>query len=98
MSSALRREQNRTTWSLLIPALAVIIIFTTVPALTTLSYAFFSWDGFQRNTFAGFENFQRLFSYPYLDQLTAALRHNTIAFIVIMAFQTSFGLLLAYAM
>jgi raffinose/stachyose/melibiose transport system permease protein len=98
MSSALRREQNRTTGTLLIPALAVIIIFTTVPALTTLSYAFFSWDGFQRSTFAGFENFQKLFAYPYLDQLIAALRHNTIAFVVIMTFQTSLGLLFAYAM
>ncbi|MFM7452295.1 MAG: carbohydrate ABC transporter permease [Actinomycetota bacterium] len=98
MSSALRREQNRTTGTLLIPALAVIIIFTTVPAITTLSYAFFSWDGFQRSTFAGFENFQKLFAYPYLDQLLAALRHNTIAFVVIMTFQTSLGLLFAYAM
>ena len=98
MSSALRREQNRTTGTLLIPALAVIITFTTVPALTTLSYAFFSWDGFQRSTFAGFENFQKLFAYPYLDQLLAALRHNTIAFVVIMTFQTSLGLLFAYAM
>ncbi|MFM7356321.1 MAG: carbohydrate ABC transporter permease [Actinomycetota bacterium] len=98
MSSALRREQNRTTGTLLIPALAVIIILTTVPALTTLSYAFFSWDGFQRSTFAGFENFQKLFAYPYLDQLLAALRHNTIAFVVIMTFQTSLGLLFAYAM
>jgi len=98
MSSALRREQNRTTGTLLIPALAVIIIFTAVPALTTLSYAFFSWDGFQRSTFAGFENFQKLFAYPYLDQLIAALRHNTIAFVVIMTFQTSLGLLFAYAM
>lgn len=98
MSSALRREQNRTTGTLLIPALAVIIIFTTVPALTTLSYAFFSWDGFQRSKFAGFENFQKLFAYPYLDQLIAALRHNTIAFVVIMTCQTSLGLLFAYAM
>lgn len=98
MSSALRREQNRTTGTLLIPALAVIIIFTTVPALTTLSYAFFSWDGFQRRSFAGFENFQKLFAYPYLDQLLAALRHNTIAFVVIMTLQTSLGLLFAYAM
>ena len=98
MSSALRREQNRTTGTLLIPALAVIIIFTTVPALTTLSYAFFSWDGFQRSSFAGFENFQKLFAYPYLDQLLAALRHNTIAFVVIITFQISLGLLFAYAM
>ncbi len=98
MSSALRREQNRTTTALLIPALAVIIIFTSIPALTTLSYAFFAWEGFQRGGFAGFENFQKLFAYPYSDQLWAALKHNTIAFVVIMTFQTSLGLLLAYAM
>ena len=98
MSSALKRDQHRTIGALLIPALLVIIIFTTVPALTTLSYAFFGWDGFQRNGFIGFENFQRLFQYPYLDQLKAALKHNTIAFVVIMIFQTSIGLFLAYAM
>ena len=98
MASALRREQNRTTSALLIPALAVIVIFTTIPAVTTLSYAFFGWEGFQRNTFVGLENFKKLFTYPYIDQLLAALRHNTIAFVVIMTFQTSLGLLLAYAM
>ncbi|MBU3692863.1 MAG: sugar ABC transporter permease [Candidatus Nanopelagicaceae bacterium] len=98
MSSALRREQNRTTGALLIPALLVIIIFTTIPALTTLSYAFFAWDGFQRGSFNGLENFQKLFAYPYSDQLFAALKHNTIAFVVIMTFQTSLGLLFAYAM
>ncbi|MEN9542562.1 MAG: putative sugar transporter, permease protein [Actinomycetota bacterium] len=98
MSSALRKEQNRTTTALLIPALAVIVVFTTIPALTTLSYAFFAWDGFQRGGFNGFDNFQRLFAYPYDSQLWAALKHNTIAFVVIMTFQTSLGLLFAYAM
>jgi raffinose/stachyose/melibiose transport system permease protein len=98
MSSALRREQNRTTGALLLPALLVIIVFTTIPALTTLSYAFFAWDGFQRGSFNGLENFQKLFAYPYSDQLFAALKHNTIAFVVIMTFQTSLGLLFAYAM
>jgi raffinose/stachyose/melibiose transport system permease protein len=94
----LRREQNRTTGALLLPALLVIIVFTTIPALTTLSYAFFAWDGFQRGGFNGLENFQKLFAYPYSDQLFAALKHNTIAFVVIMTFQTSLGLLFAYAM
>lgn len=98
MSSALRRERNRTTTLLLVPALAAIVVFTTLPALTTLSYAFYSWNGFQRGGFAGLENFQNLFAYPYSDQLWAALRHNTIAFVVIMTFQTTIGLLLAYAM
>ena len=98
MSSALRKEQNRTTGALLIPALLVIVLFTTIPALTTLSYSLFNWEGFQRTSFIGFENFRKLFAYPYSDQLIAALKHNTLAFIVIMTLQTSLGLLFAYAM
>ena len=62
---------------LLSPALATILIFTTIPALTTLSYAFFKWEGFQRVGFAGAANFQRLFDYPFKDQFLMALRHNT---------------------
>ena len=82
---------------LLSPALATILIFTTIPALTTLSYAFFKWEGFQRVGFAGAANFQRLFDYPFKDQFLMALRHNTLVFIAVMILQTSLGLLIAYA-
>ena len=98
MASALKRDQHRAIGTLLTPALIIIIVFTTIPALTTLSYAFFGWEGFKRTTFVGFENFQLLLQYPYFDQFKAALKHNTIAFVVIMTLQTSIGLLLAYAM
>lgn len=98
MSRALKRDQNRASLFLLSPALLIIIIFTTIPALTTLSYAFFKWEGFQRGQLIGLDNFRRLFSYPYLDQFIASLKHNTIAFISIMTIQTSLGLLIAYAL
>lgn len=96
--SGLQREQRKYIALLLTPALATILIFTTVPAVTTLSYAFFKWTGFQRGGFAGFENFQRLFSYPFRDQFLIALRHNALVFIAIMIIQTSLGLLIAYAL
>lgn len=96
--SGLQREQRKYITLLLTPALAVILIFTTIPAVTTLSYAFFKWTGFQRGGFAGFENFQRLFSYPFKDQFLLALRHNVLVFIAIMIIQTSLGLLIAYAL
>ena len=96
--SGLQREQRKYIALLLTPALAVILIFTTIPAVTTLSYAFFKWTGFQRGSFAGFENFQRLFSYPFKDQFLMALRHNVLVFIAIMIIQTSLGLLIAYAL
>jgi raffinose/stachyose/melibiose transport system permease protein len=96
--SGLKQEQRKYIVLLLAPALATILIFTTLPALTTLSYAFFKWEGFQRGGFAGLVNFQRLFEYPFRDQFFMALRHNTLVFIGIMILQTSLGLLIAYAL
>lgn len=96
--SGLRRDQNRATFLLLTPALLTVILFTTIPAVTTLSYAFFDWVGFQRGSFIGFDNFSRLFEYPFRDQFLMALRHNTLVFIAIMLLQTSLGLLIAYAL
>ena len=51
-----------------------------------------------RGSFAGFENFQNLFKFPWRDQFFAALTHNTLVFIAIMIFQTSLGMLIAYAL
>ena len=97
-NGGLRNEQRKFTLFLLTPALLTIIIFTTVPALTILSYAFFKWTGFEREGFAGFENFQRLFSFPFRDQFLMALRHNVLVFIAIMVIQTSLGILIAYSL
>lgn len=96
--SGIKREQRKFRWLLLSPGLLIIVVFTSVPALTTLSYAFFQWKGFVRGSFAGFENFDRLFAFPFRDQLLMALRHNVLVFIAIMILQTSLGLLIAYAL
>lgn len=94
----LKREQQKFTFLLLAPGLLTIIIFTSIPAFTTLSYAFFHWKGFQRGTFAGFENFHRLFSFPFRDQFLMALRHNSLVFVGIFVLQTSIGILIAYSL
>jgi raffinose/stachyose/melibiose transport system permease protein len=59
--TGLKREQRKYIALLLTPAILTILVFTTVPAVTTLSYAFFKWEGFQRGGFAGLANFQRYF-------------------------------------
>ena len=94
----LKKQQRKFIAILLTPALAAILIFTTIPAVTTLSYAFFNWTGFQRLDFAGFANFAKLAEYPYKDQLLMALRHNVLVFIGIYILQTGLGLLIAYAL
>lgn len=94
----LKKQQRKFIFFLLTPALLAILIFTTIPALTTLSYAFFHWQGFQRMDFAGVENFQKLFTYPFKDQLLNALRHNVLVFVAVYILQVGFGLLIAYAL
>ncbi|MEI6844144.1 MAG: sugar ABC transporter permease [Actinomycetes bacterium] len=96
--TGLQREQRKFTFLLLAPGLLTIIIFTSIPALTTLSYAFFHWKGFQRGSFAGFENFHRLFSFPFKDQFLMALRHNLLVFVGIFTLQTAAGILIAYSL
>ena len=82
--TGIKREQNRYAAFLLTPALLVIVLFTSIPALTTLSYAFFRWKGFQRQGFAGFENFERLFNDPFKSYFYMALRHNVLVFVAIL--------------
>ena len=94
----IKREQNKYATFLLTPALAVIIIFTSIPAITTLSYAFFRWKGFQRQEFAGLENFHRLVNDPFKSYFYMALRHNVLVFIAILLIQTSMGILIGYAL
>jgi len=97
-SRTLKQQQRRFIFLFLSPGLLTILVFTSIPALTTLSYAFFKWTGFKREGFAGFDNFQRLFRFPWRDQFFAALLHNVIVFIAIMIIQTSLGILIAYSL
>lgn len=94
----LKQQQQKIIFLFLSPGLLTILVFTSIPALTTLSYAFFKWTGFEREGFAGFDNFQRLFRFPWRDQFFVALSHNVIVFVVIMVIQTSLGILIAYSL
>jgi len=98
LQSGLKRQQQKFTWLLLTPGILIIVIFTSLPAFTTLSYSFFHWTGFVRGDWAGIENFQRLFTFPFRAQFLSALRHNTLVFIGIFIIQTSGGILLAYSL
>jgi raffinose/stachyose/melibiose transport system permease protein len=94
----LNKYQRKYKFLLLSPALLLIIIFTTIPALTTLSYAFFHWNGFVRGSFAGIENFRGLLRFPFENQFFHALTHNIAVFFAMLILQTSVGLVIAYAL
>jgi len=51
-SKTLKQQQRKFIWIFLSPGLLTILVFTTIPAISTLSYSFFKWEGFVRGSFA----------------------------------------------
>jgi raffinose/stachyose/melibiose transport system permease protein len=86
--SALRRRGgNRTStrgpwsgWLFALPALIMFVVFELYPVLTSVQYSFYDWDGIGPSTWAGLDNYRRVFTEP---QLVASIMH---AFILIIFF------------
>lgn len=78
------------------PALVLFGVFVLYPMVTAFSYAFFTWQGTTRGTFAGVANFHALFTKaPFTTDLPQALLHNVLFFLGTMAFQNTIGLTVA---
>ena len=96
--SPIERQQRPLVALFVGPALILMGLFTLFPAATMLSYAFYSWVSFKRLEFVGFDNFKRLFSFPYQSQFFTAAGHNFWVFIAVYLAQTILGMTLAYAL
>ena len=80
------------------PALAMMFAFMLLPAVSALGYSLFEWNAFTRGSFAGLDNFQRLFTEPYRSQFLDALGHNGITFAAVLLVQNTLALALAFAL
>jgi raffinose/stachyose/melibiose transport system permease protein len=79
----------------LAPALILTSIFIIVPAITLLSYSFYSWTSFKRIGWAGLDNFQKLTQFPFKDDFIGAFQNNVLVFLLLFLTQTSLGLFFA---
>ena len=69
--------------ALLLPALVVYVWFQVYPIFSAFWNSFYSWNGLQRGTFIGLENFIRLFTEsPFQEMFYRGFGHNVIFFIV----------------
>lgn len=82
----------------ILPALAMMFAFMLLPAVSALGYSLFEWNAFTRGSFAGLDNFQRLFTEPYRSQFLDALGHNGITFAAVLLVQNTLALALAFAL
>jgi raffinose/stachyose/melibiose transport system permease protein len=78
------------------PALIVYSVFAVYPLLSSLVGSFFHWQGFERGSVAGLDNFGRLLGPVEGPVFTEAFVHNVEWFLGIMAIQNVVGLSIAY--
>jgi raffinose/stachyose/melibiose transport system permease protein len=76
----------------LVPTLIINFIIVLVPALLTITLAFFSWDGISTPTFAGLDNFRALFADGVF---WSALTNNIIWTCIFLVVPIAMGLLAA---
>jgi raffinose/stachyose/melibiose transport system permease protein len=100
-----RRRRRRATlqrtawlWVCLAPAVLLMLVFTTLPALASLAYSLYDWESFRRMEFVGLANFRRLLSFPFQRDFLRALGHNAEVCVVMLVGQNGLALLLAVAL
>lgn len=84
---------------LLVPPLALMVAFVTVPLISAFAYSLYSWNGLARGGFAGLENFRLvLFQEPFASWTYRAFGHNVIVFLALMVTQNAVAFLIAFAL
>jgi len=93
-------RRHRAVWLGLFlgPAVVLTLAFTTLPALASLLYTLFEWEGFRRTAFAGLLNFRKLLAFPFQRDFLRALGHNVEVCLVMLSVQNGLALLLALAL
>lgn len=99
-TASTKKERNRKRWTIHlfpIPALIIYALFVLYPILAALSYSFYSFKGFSRESFVGFNNFITLFTTePYGSMFWNAFKHNLLYFGLQMIVMNGLAFMLAF--
>lgn len=78
-------------WLYVLPALAVYLGFAIWPALNTLRLSFLDWDGILPSTWAGLDNYRKIFQDPALYE---AILHSLVLIVFFSVIPIVIGLLM----
>ncbi len=94
--SARARQEERTAYLCLIPAMVGLIVLTYVPLLAVFGISFFNWKGISSPRFTGLDNYIRLFTTdPYFkDSLWVTVIFSVLAVAGSMIYSLVVALLL----
>lgn len=89
------KKQSITAWLLMLPALALYAWLVLVPMVQTFYISFTDWEGIGPKTWAGLNNYIRIFSETEWPAIWAALKNNLAWFAVAVTIPIWIGLFLA---
>lgn len=89
------KKQSITAWLLMLPALALYAWLVFVPMVQTFYISFTDWEGIGPKTWAGLNNYIRIFSETEWPAIWAALKNNLAWFAVAVTIPIWIGLFLA---
>ncbi len=93
--SRLERRALPSIYLFLLPTLVIFLVFYLTPILTVIFTAFENWDGFNKPTYVGFQNFTRLFG---RESFRFALRNLSLWGIISMTIHVLIGMAVAFLM
>jgi raffinose/stachyose/melibiose transport system permease protein len=91
--SRLERRALPSIYLFLLPTLVIFLVFYLTPIFTVIFTAFSKWDGFNKPTYVGFQNFTRLFE---RESFRFALRNLSLWGIISMTIHVLIGMVVAF--
>jgi raffinose/stachyose/melibiose transport system permease protein len=86
-----RRQEMRTAYLFLLPALAIYLVFVFWPVIQSIYFGFFEWNGLGKEmTFIGLDNYVTMFAKDEVFRLS--LRNSIVATVVLALVPTALGL------
>lgn len=90
-------KQKRAFLWFIAPGFIFYCLFVIYPIFSAAKISFFKWNGIGEQLFVGFNNYKELFSNPILlNQLTNALKHSLIIFILTVLIMLPLQIVFAY--
>jgi raffinose/stachyose/melibiose transport system permease protein len=90
--TARRRRRRWIGWLYVLPALALYVFVVLVPAVQSINYSFFRWDGVTQAVFVGTQNYAAFFTDP---ELAESIAHVGVLVIFYAALPIVLGLMSA---
>jgi raffinose/stachyose/melibiose transport system permease protein len=86
-----RRQEMRTAYLFILPALAVYLVFVFWPVIQSIGISFFEWNGLsEKMRFTGLSNYVTMFTQD--DVFRLSLRNSIVATFVLALVPTALGL------